>query len=68
MCTPHSVLAPLSPFSTADTGAVVAGVCTAIFLLAALLLLYRYRYRCRNPKLDQLAPWALPATLRQHFR
>lgn len=44
----------------------IAGVFTAMFVLAVLLLVY---YCCKQKyKLGQLKPLALPSKLRQQFR
>ncbi|XP_055969029.1 disintegrin and metalloproteinase domain-containing protein 19 [Sorex fumeus] len=54
------------PLPAEHAGAVVAGLGSAVFLLACLLLGLRC-YR-RNPKLGRLAPWTLPSALQQRFR
>lgn len=54
------------PWGFRGVGPVVAGVFSAMFVLAVLMLLY---YCCKqNNKLGQLKPLALPSKLRQQFR
>lgn len=53
------------PMPLDSVGPVIAGVFTALFMLAVLLLIY---YCCKqNNKLGQLKPLALPSKLRQQF-
>ncbi|XP_047633385.1 disintegrin and metalloproteinase domain-containing protein 19 isoform X4 [Phacochoerus africanus] len=53
------------PMPTEGAGPVVAGVFSAIFVLAVLVLMY-HCYKQKN-KLGYLKPLALPSTLRQQF-